>query len=664
MPSVPELDRGARRRRLLVAVALAAPVLVALGGLAFLPGCQAGGPRAATHGPTAYPPSPQPPQAINLGNLRTSAPPTEAEVQLAEFLFGAPPAAELALVSPVGVTVDDERVLICDIALDGLFEWTPGNLRELPVSPRLQQPFAVLVLPDDSKLIGDRSGVQRVSADGRPMIRYTRPDGPMRASSMLPVDDELWVTNVAANTIDIFTLANGQYQRSIGGFGAGRGEFNVPRGLARMADGSVAVIDMLNNRVQVLTKTGRWMFTLGMPGDVAGTFGRPRGIAVGPDGTVFVTDAFSQRVHAFGADGAPLLDFGEPSRRNGGLLLPDGIAISQSRPQTTKPLPADVEPLYYVLVAEQLHDPGVRVFAWLGNYTVLLAGSAPPDDLLEPTNSRSSVINPHWKSDRCTACHGEQPGGGLAPIALDTSDAVCLSCHDGVKAPADPHPIGRPMNSEGVTSPDDWPAPGGMIGCLTCHDILQQCARDAQRPPVNAAMLRGFDPQRPLSYCTNCHKQDVSGRFSPHQQRDPTGRIREDACLFCHTKRPPIPEDGRRQFDPHLRANTSQICLNCHIPHWDLSPRGHVDRPVPDYIREWMLQREGYSAQQAKNPELRPAILPLGDGKVTCYTCHNPHYNGLFPANSELGAMAENPQDRASALRTDWIDLCSDCHHR
>ncbi len=58
-----------------------------------------------------------------------------------------------------------------------------------------------------------------------------------------------------------------------------------------------------------------------------------------------------------------------------------------------------------------------------------------------------------------------------------------------------------------------------------------------------------------------------------------------------------------------------------------------------------------------------PARLPLGKNRVTCYTCHNPHYAGMFPPDSELGALAANPVDRKAALRTDWIDLCSECHH-
>jgi predicted CXXCH cytochrome family protein len=325
------------------------------------------------------------------------------------------------------------------------------------------------------------------------------------------------------------------------------------------------------------------------------------------------------------------------------------------------------------MVGEQLREPGVRVYAWLparddGGTNALPAGEATS---WKPQFPESVAINPHWDAQRCAKCHSLE-GGRWQPIAPESGDALCLSCHDGIKAPADPHPIGRKASTELVTTPPDWPTLQGTIGCMTCHDIKRHCTPEAKRPAVNTVLLRGYDAQRPLESSRNCHRADVGGRFSPHRQRDATGKVREDACLFCHTKRPDVPADGRRRFEPHLRVESSNLCLNCHTRHWDLSPLGHVDRPVTPRIREWMIVRELSVGREASPAELlklarqsprQPARLPLGHDKVTCYTCHNPHYAGLFPPDSELGALATNPADRRSALRTNWIDLCSECHH-
>ena len=341
-----------------------------------------------------------------------------------------------------------------------------------------------------------------------------------------------------------------------------------------------------------------------------------------------------------------------------------------------------------MLVAEQLDRPGVRVYAWLPAAETIAEPPPLPADAARawrPRFSGSVAINPHWSPERCAKCH-EAQGDRLLPIAPEAVDALCLSCHDGVQAPADPHPIGRPAVTDLVSTPADWPTVNGTIGCLTCHDIQRHCNVTARRPAVNSVLLHSWDPQRPLEYCGNCHRTDVGGRFSPHRQRDATGKIREDACLFCHTQRPEIPADGQRRFQPHLRVETSDLCLNCHTKHWDLSPRGHVDRPVTPAVRQWLLMRQLSTKVQASpeelarlagDPQLRPALLPLGrkglegappashaEELVTCFSCHNPHYNGMFPPDSVVGALASNPNDRRAALRLNWIDLCSECHHR
>jgi sugar lactone lactonase YvrE len=651
-------------------------MLSATTGLLVL-GCDESGrglsPREAAR---AYPPEPQIPRVIALGNLRGAPPPSETEVRLAMFLFGAEPPPTLAIVNPTGLAADAESLLICDGVLGAVLRWSAATegIREEQFDPPLATPFALDISPGGDRFICDRHGVHRVDARGNVRGSYGLDSEDFKPAGVLAVDDHVWITNLALHRIEVFDAASGEYIRSIGARGDGPAQFAMPRGLARTPENNVCVVDMLNNRVQVLDRDGKWLRDIGRAGDTIGTFGRPKDVAVGPDGTVFVTDAFSQRVHAFAPDGQVLLAFGEPGSSIGELTLPQGIAVSTLTPRAQRALPPDVSAEYYVFVAEQLQQPGIRVYAWLGGQPAASGASLRSGVAVgwKPHFPQSAAIDPHWNADRCTSCH-EQKDGRLLPIAPEATDRLCLSCHDGTQAPADPHPIGRQATTELVTTPSDWPTVDGTIGCLTCHDIQRHCHPGARRPAVNYVLLRGYDPQRPLDYCMNCHHADVVGRFSPHRQRDATGRVREDACFFCHTQRPEIPADGRRRFVPYLRSESSDLCLNCHTGHWDLSPRGHVDRPVPPRIRRWMLTREadrasalgpqGQARPAAAGPR-PPALLPLGDNMVTCYTCHNPHYDGLFPPGSELGALATNAEDRAARLRTDWIDLCAECHRR
>lgn len=671
------------RSRCVAAAGAAAAILIAG---AWTSGCRQTAESLRAHGEQRfYPRPPQTPRVVALGTLRGGLLPSQTEIELALFLFGEEPLAPLMIVNPADIACRGSLAWVWDATLTGLLrlDLATGGFTTDPWLAGATDLVAIDVAPDGTRFAALRDRAARLDDSGQAAMWYRLDGQPLRPAAILAVGDTLWITNVALHRIELFDIKTGAHLRSLGTRGRRRGEFGLPRGLARMPDGNVAIVDQLNNRVQVLSPDGSWTRDIGQPGDAVGTFGRPRDVAVGPDDTIFVTDAYSRRVHAFTAAGEPLLAFGEPGSGAGALTLPGPIAITPTAPAgLSAPLaedwPADRpsrKPLYYVLVGEQLDHAGVRVYAWLGREDPG-DGPSPPDSPQRAWTPRSpelAALNPHWHADRCTVCHaaaqtiaaGEVAAAqSLLPIPPARVDPLCLSCHDGVRAPADPHPIGRPAVSGRVKTPDTFPTHDGTIGCITCHDIRRQCDPAARRPAINPVLLRRYDPADPLAYCSHCHVDDVGGRFSPHRQADPAGRMRVDACLFCHTRRPDLPPDGRRRFQPVLRAESSDLCLNCHTRHWDFSPAGHVDRPVTEEILSHLLHRDATRrvGTGASEPPPQPARLPLGAGRVTCYTCHNPHYAGMFPPDTELGTLADNPDDRAVALRMNWIDLCSECH--
>jgi predicted CXXCH cytochrome family protein len=597
---------------------------------------------------TVYPPAPQNPHVVALGNLRGGAPPTNAQVKWSLFLFGDSPDAPLAFVRPISVSLDRNGLWVCDAAMGAVVHWREGedDLTVADLSPRPFSPVATAVTPNGDLLVADaKTGtISRYDPQGRMTRTYRLPPEDFRPGGLLLRGDEIWVSNVIKHRLEIFDGATAEHRRSIGGRGGGAGEFGVPLGMAATPDGNICIVDMLNARVQVLDGSGKHVRDVGGPGDIVGRFGRPKDVAVGPDGTIFVTDAATQRVHAFNAEGQALLAFGEPSDGLGSLSVPGGICISHRCPLESPALPADFPADYYVLVAEQLLRPGIRVFAWRSPGRTATEAAGPATSALALA---SGTVNPHWSAAQCNECHvGDAAAGKLK----GDTDQLCLSCHDGKKARAEPHPIARLASTAHTTAPKGWPLVEGRLVCLSCHDIVRHCDPAARRPAINPAMLRVHDPEEPLRLCTQCHQASDAWRVSPHRNLDAAGQVIASSCAFCHVQTPPTSPDGSRTGDALLHADGSSLCLTCHARHWDVSPLGHVDREASDLTRRIVAARPSAQA------------LPLHGDRVTCYSCHNPHQAGLFPLDSPLGAISTAPADTRAALRVSSAELCLQCH--
>lgn len=645
--------------------------------------------RAVSPAPTWSPDDPAA-HVLPLGNLITGAPPTAGQVALAEFLFGAAPEPPLAIIKPVALATQGGELRVSDGALRAVLRVAPAasGLTAAPLAEPPLLPAALCVGEQGDLLVVDAetNDVKQYAASGALRRRLRVGDGPFRPAGAAFVGDEVWVSNAAAHRIEVFD-AGGAHVRSIGERGRGRGAFGLPLALAALPAGDVAVVDMLTARVQVLARDGSWRREIGGPGDRIGRFGRPKALAVGPDGVVFVVDAASQRVHAFAADGRPLLSFGDASDGPLALVIPAGITILTAPPTAQRAPPAGVTPDYYVLVAEQMADPGVRVYGWRGPRELPVVAPAVAAARRPAQRPAPTVENPHWRADGCRSCH-VLDGAAPQPIAPERVDALCVSCHDGRRAIDDAHPIGWPAaGSRTHPPPSDWPLVDGRVGCLTCHDIRRHCATEAARPAENPALVRGFDARDPFASCTNCHVADA-WRVNPHRMvvagahgatdehatggrpnaAHAGGGASRQNCGFCHQSTPPTPPDGIARGDARLRDATSKLCLGCHTMHADPAPHGHLEALATPAILATLLAAEqqtlaarGWS-RPADMPASQSVLLPLNDGRVNCATCHNPHAPELFGTNSPLGARSAAAADARKALRVEHLQLCFHCH--
>lgn len=266
---------------------------------------------------------------------------------------------------------------------------------------------------------------------------------------------------------------------------------------------------------------------------------------------------------------------------------------------------------------------------------------------------RSNVVeNPHFDPSKCSVCHESMEGN---------VSRLCLSCHDGEKASREIHPVGIEPSSEIASRiPEEIPLRGGELSCLSCHDILMQCKPTPQSVYLNRDFLRG--DSRLTEFCAQCHLEEDAQPFNAHDQLDENGEPKEDVCLWCHVEVPEVTPAMKDSKDFGLRRESHVICRNCHpIPGEHPVGGSHIlATPSPTTIRR-MAEYVGISI----GDYLDYQVFPLDEkGRITCFSCHNPHQKGLFPDSNPRALGAEPVQAVNKRLRRRHPEEpeCQVCH--
>ena len=109
-----------------------------------------------------------------------------------------------------------------------------------------------------------------------------------------------------------------------GGKGTGKGEFDLPTGIAVDGNGNVLVADTNNRRIEKFSPTGTFLSILGNRGTGQGQLAGPTGIAVDRTGNIYVADASNHRVQKLAADGTSIAEWKGP---DAGFYGPRRITI-------------------------------------------------------------------------------------------------------------------------------------------------------------------------------------------------------------------------------------------------------------------------------------------------------------------------------------------------
>uniref|UniRef100_UPI00358FFEE6 E3 ubiquitin-protein ligase TRIM71 isoform X2 n=1 Tax=Myxine glutinosa TaxID=7769 RepID=UPI00358FFEE6 len=221
--------------------------------------------------------------------------------------------------------------------------------------------------------------------------------------------------------------------RSFGGPGSADGQLCRPWGICIDSEGRVIVADRSNDRIQVFSPSGSFLFKFGAHGAAPGLFDRPAGVAwdAGRGGRIVVADKDNHRVQVFSGDGRFLSAFGERGSDSGQFCYPwdvavggsaGVIAVSDTRNHRVQLFSADGSFLnkYGFEGAFWKHFDSPRGVAFDADSRLLVT---------DFNNHRLLVVRPDCRAARFLGAPGHGPGQFLRPqgVAVDAEGRIAVA---------------------------------------------------------------------------------------------------------------------------------------------------------------------------------------------------------------------------------------------
>jgi hypothetical protein len=292
------------------------------------------------------------------------------------------------------------------------------------------------------------------------------------------------------------------------------------------------------------------------------------------------------------------------------------------------------------------------------------------------TGKKPSTNNPHGNPALCSACHAFAIGGKDTLTFGANVLRLCESCHDGQHAAREVHPVNLvPSAAILERMPSDFLLEDGKLTCLTCHDVASQCIAGQPTAAPNRNLLRGTPSSDPMVFCFRCHIPQLYKPFNVHDQLE-GNKTKADTCQWCHASAPEVGASVAEQTSLALRRTGPELCNNCHSVSAD-HPAGnpHVHTKPSAQMQSYMAAYEMEPGMHLPFKQLleyvraakrAPKSIPLdSQGRLTCWSCHNPHEEGLLPRWNPRSVGAEPKKAIRHRLRArEGDNACRACHQK
>ncbi|MCA1830462.1 MAG: NHL repeat-containing protein [Actinobacteria bacterium] len=157
--------------------------------------------------------------------------------------------------------------------------------------------------------------------------------GQLRWPAGIAITDSavVFVADTGNDRISVWSFG-GVFGYQFGARGSAPGQFLSPHGIAVIPNGpfqgDLAIADTGNDRIQIVTRTGGWLATIGSSGSAPGQLSSPTSVSVWGD-DVFVADTGNQRIQRLTLDGRPNGVWGGEGADGGCTMLPTGILANE-----------------------------------------------------------------------------------------------------------------------------------------------------------------------------------------------------------------------------------------------------------------------------------------------------------------------------------------------
>ncbi|MDH5444221.1 MAG: NHL repeat-containing protein [Gammaproteobacteria bacterium] len=225
------------------------------------------------------------------------------------FDIGGPKKTLLSL--PSDVAVDKHRIYVVDSGHHRVVVFDKDGDQELIIGKegirngQFRGPVGIDVDSQGRIYVADKGNhrIQVFDKKGKHLVSIVTAD--KNKSLVSPVDvtvDEsselIYVTGNNNHKLMIYNFP-GYVLEEWGGDGVDEGFFRYPGTLTLLHDKRIAVVDILNTRVQVFTTKGKLSLQVGEWGVLPGQLFRPKGIAIDKQGRFYISDSYMNLVQVF-----------------------------------------------------------------------------------------------------------------------------------------------------------------------------------------------------------------------------------------------------------------------------------------------------------------------------------------------------------------------------